>query len=505
MLRDRPTVFGTEAHGGRMEVVMAVASLAFWFAVGFPWQHHNESLVWALSLTRHGFLDTLISNPIPSLQTYRPLAVALAWIDFRLAGHEIWLQQLVNFALTVLAWAMALTSVRERGLFAVLSFVCGAVFFSGYIYLFHLHGVFYPPLWLFLAYLLRLDNTDFALDWRKTLQLTAVTLVAALFHTFALLVFAAYIIARRVQMAFERRRERVLPTIVAVCIALGVMQLLLSSAKGFGLDDPWQGLWASFHLMEVNKVGFVVSGGLTILTCVSVGATWRQRAATVAGGLLLLSMLSVVEWPAVIGWLMACILKAALRKRIGLAALIGACALFPASTGSGSPTYAIFILMPCLRVTVMGIAWRLPDAGLFRLALYAVIGGLTAAFFAIDKVELPVVGKAAGMLRAERQKTHQMMNAFTWLELHPEIVGSLELCNPKEAPAKSAQALARVRQSPASSWEFEIYVKERFKSRLSQARPAIKLCFGGESLQNADTLYAEPGEWAGVASLQRLR
>jgi len=90
--------------------MLAIASLTLWFFVGFPWNHHNESLVWAIDLQRATFWDLLSSNPMSQVQTYRPLGVAIAWLSFHWTHGGIWLQQLINFAITALAWTWPCTA-----------------------------------------------------------------------------------------------------------------------------------------------------------------------------------------------------------------------------------------------------------------------------------------------------------------------------------------------------------------------------------------------------------
>src|SRR5262249_36323394 len=111
---------------------LAIASLVFWFAIGFPWQHHNESLVWAIDLQRIPFWMTVSSDPVATVQTYRPLGIAMAWLTFHATGGGLWLQQLLNLAFTAFAWVIATRSVPDPRAFAWISFIAGGAFFAGY-------------------------------------------------------------------------------------------------------------------------------------------------------------------------------------------------------------------------------------------------------------------------------------------------------------------------------------------------------------------------------------
>jgi hypothetical protein len=94
------------------------------------------------------------------------------------------------------------------------------------------------------------------------------------------------------------------------------------------------------------------------------------------------------------------------------------------------------------------------------------------------------------------------MNAFAWLDQHPDLTGRLKLCSPGTPPAKGDSALDRTYRAPTQAYDIEHYAKGRFGSRLTSG-PPLELCFGGQSLPKAEVLYSLPGHWAGTASIQR--
>ena len=65
--------------------------------------------------------------------------------------------------------------LREVRLFSLFALVAGGVFFAGYIWAFHLHGIFYGPLLLYVAALLRLASGP--LDLRTLLAVFVGALV----------------------------------------------------------------------------------------------------------------------------------------------------------------------------------------------------------------------------------------------------------------------------------------------------------------------------------------
>ena len=485
-----------------LAMVLACASLTLWFWLDFPWQHHNESLVWAVSLSKVSFWETLTSNPVPSVQNFRPLGVALAWVTFHLSSGGIWLQQLVNFALTALAWAMACTACRRQLTFAWLSLICGVAYFSGYIYLFHLHGVFYPPLFLFIAALLVYQSNAPTLRWRNALGGLATAVVAGLFHPFALLIFAAYVCGLWLECRINRRAARLDAAALATGAAVALAVVLTFSAQGLGESDPLEGLLASYRLLEANRIVSLVSVLLAVVTGSLQGRTRRMHfiggavAAVVAAAFMLTGL------PVIFCWIAGCLVNVLRHRQMALAALIVACATIPLATGSGSPTYALFVLMPC----IAAIADDLPLPGsqsMHRRAAVAAITITLALLVALRAgIALPVASKFIVPLLAEKEKTQQLMSAFTWLDDQPNLTGRLELCSAAMAPAADKSALDRTYRAPVHAWEFGEYVKARFGPRLASGRP-LELCFGGQQLPDAETLYSLPGRWAGTASIQR--
>lgn len=483
-------------------ILLAIASLTLWFGLGFPWQHHNESLVWAISLEKASLFQVLTSNQIPSVQNFRPLGVALAWVTFHMTSGGVWLQQLVNFTLTIGAWALACTSCKQRMTFAWLSLICGAAYFSGYIYLFHLHGVFYPPLFLFIAVLLVHQSRAPSLKWQNALALSAVALVASLFHPYASLIFAAYLSGLWLECWINRRTASLGAAVVVVAAALALAAALVLSAPGLAKDDPVRGLLTSYQMLEVNHIVSVISGLLAVVAGASLGRTPWMRVGGGAVAALGALALMLAGLPVIFCFIVACLTNAVRHRRMALTALIVACGVMPIATGSGSPTYGLFVLMPC--ITAISDDVPLPGSPLFqrRLAGVAIVACLALLVALRAGVTLPLADKFIQPLRAEQEKTAQLMSALAWLDQHGDLTGRLELCTPAEAPTASNTALDRNYRAPAGTWTLDVYDKARYGSRLTSGQP-LELCFGGQSLPGAQVLYSLPGRWAGTASIQR--
>lgn len=180
MISEKPHTFG----------LITVLGFSFWFLLAFPFGNHNESYRWLVSLDTYGMVDWLTKWLHGS--TFRPLGQLTAWATYSLSGGSTYPIQMLNYILAVLAWLLAFYAAKERRVFALLSLLAGSVFFSGYIYLFHIHGVFYSPVLILIALALQLSSREVVMP-RQLLGIALLSLVISLFHPFAVLVGLATI------------------------------------------------------------------------------------------------------------------------------------------------------------------------------------------------------------------------------------------------------------------------------------------------------------------------
>ena len=128
--------------------VLTVLGFSFWFFMAVPFASHRETYSW-LAWARIQTFAQQFSFGLSS--TYRPLAEPVTWLCFRVLDPRIFptsvvrqtLFQLFVYAMFVLAWWLIYSVAPQRRLFALVSFVAGGVFFSGYVHLFHINGLMY--------------------------------------------------------------------------------------------------------------------------------------------------------------------------------------------------------------------------------------------------------------------------------------------------------------------------------------------------------------------------
>ena len=191
---------------GVLLVTLAMSGLAFWFIIGLPWGPHNESFDWVVRLETRTLWGALFSN-FPSVLSLRPLGTGAAWLLYRLGGHDPGLAEIVNALLALFAWGWAASGAREQRLFAVLALVASGVFFAGYIWVFHLHGIFYGPLLVYLAALVR--SARGPLDLRTLLGVFVGALVTALVHPYALPLAVTFVLGATLETPLLRSRQGV--------------------------------------------------------------------------------------------------------------------------------------------------------------------------------------------------------------------------------------------------------------------------------------------------------
>src|SRR6202035_5167897 len=130
--------------------------------------------------------------------TYRPLAQVVSWLGFRILNpsifpisvlHQALLQGFV-YGMFILAWWLIYSAAPQRRLFALVAFVVGGVFFSGYVHLFHIYGMFYVPVILTLgALLLFLASGKFE---KREVWFAVIATALAFWHPFATAMFIGF-------------------------------------------------------------------------------------------------------------------------------------------------------------------------------------------------------------------------------------------------------------------------------------------------------------------------
>lgn len=484
--------------GGAL-IALAVSGLAFWFLIGLPWGPHNESFDWIVRLEERSLWGALFDS-FPSVLSFRPLGTGAAWILYRLGGHDAGLTEVVNALFALFAWGWAAQGARERRLFAVLALVAGGVFFAGYIWVFHLHGIFYGPLLLYVAALVR--SARGPLDLRTLLGVFVGAILTSLVHPYALPLAVAFVFGATLETPLLRTRQGA-AAIAVVLTGVAATYLLLVPSYNRGLGgDPVAGLVTSYATLEVNRIGSLVAGLLATWTA-SRALPGAAGAAAALFTLLLAGAGLLAGVPVLPLWLAWAAVKGLRRGRITLVALLAACALLPMANPTGSPTYAIFAVFVAVCASALdeqgadGMLYRLRPSHVFGVLalMLAVAAGLRSG------ITIPVFSRLSQPLFSEAERTRQLellgekLVASPWRE-HPA-----RFLRPAENPTE-ADAIDRRFRPPTEDAHLATWL-DWMRGAPPAATDTLVLTFGGESVPGMDTVLMARGRYAGDALVLR--
>ena len=492
---------GLSTARASLSKLLSIAGLSFWFIVGFPFEHHNESYSWAASIADKNLVEFLDRPPL-ALVKPRSLGLTTAFIGYRWSGGSIVPQQVFNFLVAAAAWLLLASAFESRRLSTWVCFVAGSAYFSGYIYLFHLHGVFYSPALFLLAFLMR-DAVRTSSPRSSSLWVGALlTAIAALYHPFALMIFAAFLFGRSVE-AWESKGFKELRVIgVISLLLLPCLWLLTPADRQLFPVERLGGVLLSYRLTEVRPPVAAVSLLLSLLTVFGVTKTRRGR------WLLGVGVMGVAvgchRWnvPLLLLWFAVTLVKSVWLRRWSVASLVAVTLIFPAFTGTGSPTYAIFAVMACAAAVPLG--WppaktrsSTPD----DVAMATAVAVLGVAALVRTDIGVPVASRLAQPLLAEREKTYQLRSVLEWLDSSDTRAQRLRLCQAAAWPIRGSNAADRTHRPPTDEIHLDDYM--RFV-RLPQPGPGdLYVCFGGETLLGAELVKTLEGRYGGNATVWR--
>jgi hypothetical protein len=482
--------------GGAAWCALAASGIAFWFLVGFPFAHHNESYEWVSWIGTPDWASAAWHGSWGPAS--RPLALSLAWALYKVGDGSLVPIQLFNFALAVLAWWTLCRAAVCRRTFALAALVGGGVFFAGYIFLFHLHGVFYGPLLLWLAAAVRACEGT---PTPRTLVLVfASAVVAALSHPFALVLCLALIVGTLLERGWLVRRG-----VLAFALIAGVLGTVLIvraapsdllSASGRGLRS----LFSSFRAVEVNRVVSAVAALFALATVASTrwpGRRWAQGAlvATFAGAVALLS----AGLPLTFLWLVVGGIKAAVHRRWGLLLMLAASLGLPYVGFSGSPTYVVFALaLLTYLVAVDAALFERVLAGLRPAHALGASGLLVVgALLVRSGRDVPLLSVLARPVLAEKERTHQAERLLRDILASPWRRHPVRLAEDARAPIELRGAIDRRQRAPTQQVALDAYLRHVRGPEDPGATPIV-LSFGASQVPGR-RLFLVPGRYAGEA------
>lgn len=480
-------------------VGLAMSGLAFWLVIGLPWGAHNESFDWIVRLEQRSLWGALFEK-FPSVLSLRPLGTGPAWALYRLGGHDVGLVQMVNAVLALAAWGWAASGARERRLFSLLSLVAGGVFFAGYIWVFHLHGIFYGPLLLFVVALAR--SARGPLDLRTLLGVFVGALVTSLAHPYALPLAVAFALGATIETPMLRSRAGATALGMVMCGAAAAYLLLVPGHNRDIDGEPLVGLLTSYRTLEVNAIGSGVAGLLAAWTATR---TWPGGAGMLAGVLTLGLAAAGVAFglPILPLWLAWAAAKSVRHGRWAMAGLLVGCALLPLPNPTGSPTYGICAVLVAVCASAL-------DEGASDRALHAfgprTAGALVALVLAVALavragLPVPIMSRLAAPILAEGERTRQFEVLVARL-MDSEWRGEpARFLRSARSPA-DANALDRRFRPPTDDHHLATWLDWK-RGGPPTGNDTLVFGFGGDALPGMDTVLFARGRYAGDALVLR--
>jgi hypothetical protein len=490
--------------------LLAILGVSFWFFLAFPFANHNESYRWIVLLNTLGLSDWVGKGVVAT--TFRPLGQATAWLSYWLSDGSIYLIQLLNYAVSAAAWLLTFSSIREKRAFGLIALCVGGVFFSGYIYLFHIHGVFYGPVLLLTAALLRLSGksvaTGISIFW-----VTGLSIVFSLYHPFSLLVCLAFLVGLALDARPTLKRIHYLLAGSAVLICLGSIRVLESSATPPWAVENFLGFLTSYRMVEVHPVVSVASFVFAVLTVVSVSLPWRTRAVWLGSCVALVVTFRSLGVPVILVWVLVCFAKMIHLKDWPVAFIVLGTSLLPATTSVGTPTYTVFVFMVCS--FALASDWSVLESWL------ELVSGRTAFLLCFVPIlllvalrlgaDVPIISKLSKPILAEKEKTFQLEAIIEWMMASPYAADELTLGQTHGTPLEAGdEAIDRTHRPPTSYFYLKKYISWRrtqapvHSSSTWASKGTLTVFFGGQELEGAEPLFWVIGDFAGTANVYRL-
>jgi hypothetical protein len=493
-----PPETGWRSPGGPVFAALALGGLAFWFVIGFPFAHHNESYEWVRWVGAD--LGSVVGQHFHGAVGYRPVAMLLAWVLYRVDGGSLVAVQLFNFACTALAWWTLLRAASSRRAFALAALVVGGGLFSGYIYLFHLHGVFYGPLLLWLAWVVATSAEE--LTAGRLLRFALSVVLVAMIHPFAVAFGVAFLGAALLERGWLRDPRRLALAAGAVAVGLALLLAVTPGNPLAGREVKLAALVASMRALEANRIVTMACLVLAVATAAGterIGRTGRLGAAALV--VTLAPVLGRLELPLTLVWLAAAIARTIIERRWTLAALLVTAVALPYAGGTGSPTYAVF----AVALATFALAGHWDDAERVLVALRpAPVAGAAVALLALalvvrSGVRVPVVSALARPVIAERERSHQLDRMLRELLDSPWRSHPVYLAVESRAPVASGGGLDRERRPPTQQVCLDAFLEHARGAADSSATP-IELHFADRPREpGARAILSLDGEAAGDA------
>lgn len=490
--------------------ILTVLGISFWFFMVVPFSSHRESYSWLAGLQTQSFAQEF-SYGLSS--TYRPLAQVMTWLGFIFLDPHVFptavlRQTLIQgfiYCMFVLSWWLIYSRTPQRRAFALVACIAGGVFFSGYIHLFHIYGLFYVPVILTLGALLRFYASDFH---ESEVWFAVLATALAFWHPFATALFVGFYFGFYLDTFRQRSNAQHIQAVVILLITIITiitLVVIFPRAK-MPLDNRLFGLLVSYRTNEVNWVASVVAFLLSQAVVFSMELPLRIRIAA----FLLLSVLSVVFFVKGLAllflWLGAVLIKLLTLRCWRLFFLALTASLLPFGGGIGTPIYLLFGITVAVYVTVLG--WSRLEKALTFVRMRYVTGAIIASAIVVAMVrvgiDVPIVTKVATPLLNERERTYQLETILAWLHSSAYCGYDVAFVENAGNPIDNVEsAMTRRNRPPAAIEDVRLFWKTVLQCRNpgTHGSETAIVTFGGPALPDFRPVFEVEGRYAGNAAV----
>lgn len=499
--------------GGRSQAlvyfIFAVLGFSFWFSMAVPFASHRESYSWLAGVHTQSLAQQFAFG---LSSTYRPLAQVVTWVGFLILGPNDFptsvlrqaLLQCFIYGLFVLAWWLVYSKAPQRRLFSLVAFVAGSVFFSGYIQLFHIYGMFYVPVVMTLGTLLYLYGSKSFEKRELTFAIVATVLV--FWHPFATALFVGFYSGFYLDTFWKRSRSQHVQAIAILLVGSSAILALVALFPRAHMpsDSRLFGFLVSYETNEVNRVASFVAFLLAQMVVFSTDLSRRLKLAS-AAVVTAMSILFVLKGlPVLFIWFGCALLKSLRLRSWSLFSLMLTAVLLPFGGGIGSPMYVLFAIVVAVYVTPLG--WLKGERAL-SFAKPRYIGAATIVFATVVLVvragiSVPLVTRAARPLLAERERTYQLEDTLAWL--HDSDYCGCEISYMEDAGSPVADvesALKRQHRPPSAIEDVRLFWNSVLRcprtERTGHERGTVTLTFGGQLMPDSKPVFKIKGIYGG--------
>lgn len=492
--------------------ILAVLGFSFWFFLALPFASHRETYSW---LAAHHTENLLHQLSFGLSSTYRPLAQIVTWFGYSLLDPSIFptsvprqalLQGLV-YGIFVLAWWLIYSAAPQGRVFAVVACIVGGAFFSGYVHLFHIYGLFYVPVILTIGALLsfRAKHTF----EKRELWFAIVATVLVFWHPFAMGLFLGFYFGFYVETFWKRSRALQIQGLVILLIGTAAIgaSVALFPREHNSIETRLFGFLVSYRTNEVNRVASLVAFLLALTVIFSMDLSPKLKLAAVFVVSALGAALLLTGLPLLFLWFGAVLIKLLRLRYWSLLFLMLAAALFPFGGGIGTPIYALFAIIVAAYVTALG--WSSAEKALSLIKTQYVVGTIIAAAMVLVMIragiDVPIVTRVARPLLAERERTYQLESILAWLHNSDYCRDEIAFSENAGSPVDSVEsAITRTNRPPAALGDVQAFWKTVLQCHRTGSfdEPGTAVVtFGEPASANYSRVFVVSGKYAGDASL----